>query len=169
MTAALRFHVNDFPKQFLQLDSITRMVLQFTDSVHILEAIQHVKIGELYLYGKMSQVQKERIAWLLPNTVLSFNGYLCAKTVTKDYLLKELDGNRRWPFIQVSSFPKALLQLDSIKNITLNFEDTIYIPDAIKNVKINKLSLQGKISAQEENKIADLLPATDLYFNGRKY
>lgn len=71
--------------------------------------------------------------------------------------------------LRVNEFPKALLQIPHIKNLELDFTDSIHIPDAVKNIQIDQLQLRGKIAEQEEKRIAALLPPTELYFNGKKY
>ena len=80
------------------------------------------------------------------------------------------NNNVNYPIaLRVNEFPKPFLQIPHIKNLELNFTDSINIPDEIKEIKIDKLSLIGKITEEEMLRIAHLLPNTELWFNGTQF
>ena len=64
--------------------------------------------------------------------------------------------------ILVKEVPQALLTIPHIKDLEIRFMDRIVIPDKMKNIKIDKLKLRGKISEQETERIKAMFPETDL-------
>ncbi len=64
--------------------------------------------------------------------------------------------------ILVKEVPQALLTIPHIKDLEIRFMDRIVIPDEMKNIKIDKLKLRGKISEQETERIKAMFPETDL-------
>jgi hypothetical protein len=77
----------------------------------------------------------------------------------------EADNMRGGISLKVKEVPSALLELPHIKQLELRFIDSIVIPDKMKNVRIDKLSLHGKISEQEKDRIRAMFPETQLYIN----
>ena len=63
-------------------------------------------------------------------------------------------------------FPAVLLELKEIKRVDIQFIDTIDIPDEISKIKIGSLSLYGKITKEEIERIKRLLPDTAIKING---
>lgn len=79
----------------------------------------------------------------------------------------ESDNSSDWGgiMIRVKKFPEELLKLGHIKNLNIDFIDDIDIPDEIRNIKIDKLTLTGKISESGIERIHKLLPQTELHIN----
>lgn len=79
----------------------------------------------------------------------------------------ESDNSSDWGriMIRVKKFPEELLKLDRIKNLNIDFMDSIDIPDEIRNIKIDILTLTGKISESGIERIHKLLPQTELHIN----
>ena len=70
--------------------------------------------------------------------------------------------------IRVKEFPAVLLELKEIKRLDIQFIDTIDIPDEISKIKIGSLSLYGRITKEEIERIKRLLPDTDIKINGSR-
>ena len=73
MLGSIRFRVKDFPDELLKISDIRFLDIEFTDSIHIPEAIKEQKIEYLMLNGKISEEDIKRICELLPNTTLVIN------------------------------------------------------------------------------------------------
>jgi hypothetical protein len=69
--------------------------------------------------------------------------------------------------IRVERIPTAILQLEKIKWLTVEFTDRIVIPDELADVKIEELRLTGTISESEIERIGKLFPDTHLTINGK--
>ena len=65
--------------------------------------------------------------------------------------------------IRVKKIPEALLNLDEIQNLQIQFIGKINIPDELARVKIGTLSLFGEIDATDEARIRKLFPNTKVY------
>lgn len=70
--------------------------------------------------------------------------------------------------IRVKEIPQEVYELEDIKSLSVSFIDSIKIDDKIKDVKIEKLSLTGKINNVYINRIAKMLPKTELFINNKK-
>ncbi len=68
--------------------------------------------------------------------------------------------------IRVKEVPPILLELQEIKQLSITFIDSIRIPEALANVNIGSLTLSGKITADETERIRQLFPETGLKVNG---
>jgi hypothetical protein len=71
--------------------------------------------------------------------------------------------------IRVKEFPKALLKLNKIKYLSIDFIDEIQIPDEINSIQIDRFEMSGRISNSEIERICKLLPNTILIINDKKY
>lgn len=69
--------------------------------------------------------------------------------------------------IRVVELPGALLKLKKIKSLNVDFMDKINVPDGLKNVQIEELILNGKISGTERNRIKNMFPDSRLVINGK--
>lgn len=70
--------------------------------------------------------------------------------------------------IRVKEFPPVLLELEQIKRLDIRFIDKIDIPDEISKIKIESLTLHGKITQEGIERIKKLLPDTDIKINGSR-
>jgi hypothetical protein len=71
--------------------------------------------------------------------------------------------------ICVKTVPKELFELESIKNLLINFTDEITIPDEMGKIKIDKFRMTGKISDSGIERICKLFPKTVLIINNKTY
>ena len=65
--------------------------------------------------------------------------------------------------IKVKEIPKAIFELQEIKNLTIEFTDRIVIPDRLAELKIGKLYLSGKTTKPERERIRQLFPNTEVF------
>lgn len=70
--------------------------------------------------------------------------------------------------IRVQEIPSAIFELKEIKNLEISFTDSILIPDKLKEIKIEKLKLSGKIDKSEIERISKMFPDTELIINREK-
>jgi hypothetical protein len=71
--------------------------------------------------------------------------------------------------IRVKEVPQEIMELGYIKNLDIYFIDSIVIPDAMPNMKIDNLRLHGKITDAEMERLHRLFPNTNLAINDRFY
>ncbi|WP_114789976.1 DUF4419 domain-containing protein [Niabella yanshanensis] len=69
--------------------------------------------------------------------------------------------------IRVNEVPREILQIDRFKKLTIIFIDSIRIPQAMGNIQVEQLILKGKISQQEEQRIFNLFPQTNVFINSK--
>lgn len=82
---------------------------------------------------------------------------------------KKQANNNSWPVsIRVQEIPNAIFELKEIKNLQISFTDNILIPDKLKEIKIEKLTLSGKIDKSEIERISKMFPDTELIINGEE-
>ncbi|MFV0269202.1 MAG: DUF4419 domain-containing protein [Draconibacterium sp.] len=67
--------------------------------------------------------------------------------------------------IRVKEIPDAIFELDEIYKLEISFVGDILIPDKLKEIKIEKLVLSGKIDNPEIDRIRKLFPSTQLVIN----
>ena len=93
------------------------------------------------------------------------------KTVIKQKFEKDAKADSwygRGIDIRVKEIPKEVYELENIKSLTVSFIDSIKVDVKIKDVNIEKLSLKGIINDVEINRIAKMLPKTELFINNKK-
>ena len=71
--------------------------------------------------------------------------------------------------VRVIEVPKILKNLSEIYSLSLHFKEDVFIPDWLKEKRIGKLNIEGKITQAEINKIVQWFPNTDLNINDKKY
>lgn len=67
--------------------------------------------------------------------------------------------------IKVKEIPNAIYELKEIYQLEISFIDSILIPDRLKEIKIDKLKLSGKIDKSEIERISKMFPNTELIIN----
>ena len=67
--------------------------------------------------------------------------------------------------IKVKEIPNAIYELKEIYQLEISFIDSIIIPDKMKEIKIEKLKLSGKIDKSEIERISKMFPDTELIIN----
>jgi hypothetical protein len=71
--------------------------------------------------------------------------------------------------LRIIEVPEELKALSEIYSLSLRFTGEVKIPEWMKNLRIGRLSLEGKISNSEKDKILDWFPHTELNINNEKY
>jgi hypothetical protein len=85
-------------------------------------------------------------------------------------LAKKLESNGKNPYsisIRVMEFPPALLYLNRIDYLTIDFINEITIPDEFAGVYVRYLNLSGKIERKEINRIIKMFPDSRITINGK--
>lgn len=71
--------------------------------------------------------------------------------------------------IRIKEVPENLRKLKEIYSLSLHFKNNVLIPDWLKDIRIGKLEIDGKISDEETEKIINWFPNTDLKINDKEY
>ena len=66
---------------------------------------------------------------------------------------------------KVKEIPNAIYELKEIYQLEISFINSIAIPDKMKEIKIEKLKLSGKIDKSEIERISKMFPDTELIIN----
>ena len=69
----------------------------------------------------------------------------------------------------ITKVPENLKKFEEIYSLTLYFKDNVFIPDWLKDIRIGKLTINGKITRTETDKIIKWFPNIDLRINGEAY
>ena len=101
-------------------------------------------------------------------------GWMIRKKDADNNTLKEkfkADNSSGWGGIQirVKTIPEALLGLEQIKSLEIQFIDKINIPEEMGKIKINLFRMSGEISSSEIERICKLFPKTYLIINNKPY
>jgi hypothetical protein len=67
-------NINEIPKALYKLESIGSLRIKFTKNIVIPDELSKIKIRSLNLYGKITEVETQRILKLFPNSWLIING-----------------------------------------------------------------------------------------------
>jgi len=104
-----------------------------------------------------------KIGWMIRKKDIDNFGlkYQFEKQVNKDFMGSGI-------LIRVHEIPNAIFELKEIKNLQISFTDSILIPDKLKEIKIHKLKLSGKIANSEIERISKIFPDTELIINREK-
>jgi hypothetical protein len=98
-----------------------------------------------------------RIGWLIRKKDTANEGAKKSFELSKNYIR-----------IRVSDFPDALLSLDSIGNLEIEFTGKIIIPDSLSRVVISNLDLSGKIDDAGIERLKQLFPNSGLTINQKE-
>ena len=71
--------------------------------------------------------------------------------------------------IRITDVPENLKKLKEIYSLSMHFKNTVLIPDWLKEIRIGKLEIEGKIDETETKKIINWFPNTDLKINNKEY
>lgn len=150
-------HVPDILKK---LEVIYSLGLHFKNEVFLPDWLKTKKIGKLYIEGKISTKETEKIINWFPSTEIDINGK------------KYNEGKNGWIRISGNEIPKSILEIDEIWILevwSLEFDnDKLKIPDELGNVKIENFTLVNETSEENIENLKRLLPETNIYMNGRK-
>jgi hypothetical protein len=104
---------------------------------------------------------KPKIGWLIRK-----------KNVSNDRLKLKFESENNFEYgikIRVREIPEQLLKIPEIYRLEVLFENEIRIPEDLKNVRIGKLKLSGRIPDSEAVRISRLFPKTELIINDKVY
>lgn len=149
----------EVPEVLKKFDTIYTLGLRFKKEVFLPDWMKTKRIGKLFIEGKISDKEKQKILDWFPNTEIELNGQ------------KYHEGKNAWIRFWGKEIPKEVLELEhiwvlEIWNMTGNQE--LIIPDELGKIKIEIFSLMEAVSDENLKKIKRLLPDTDIYVNGRK-
>jgi len=150
----------DVPENLKKFSEIYSLKLHFKNNVSIPEWLKNIRIGKLYIEGKITETETEKIINWFPNTELIING--------KEYN----KGKNGWILVSGNQIPNEVLELKEIWILEIwnmdDREDKLIIPDALKSIKIDNLTLVNKTSPDNIEKLIRLLPETNIYMQGEK-
>lgn len=150
----------DVPENLKKLDVIYSLGLHFKKEVYLPDWIKSKKIGKLFIEGKISNKETEKILDWFPNTEIDINGK------------KYNEGKNGWIMVSDNEIPKHVLELDEIWILeiwSVEFDnDKLIIPDELGNMKIENFSLVNNTTEENIEKLKRLLPKTNIYMSGRK-
>jgi len=152
--------IKDVPESIRKFKEIYALSLHFKNNVLIPEWLKDIRIGRLAIEGKIDGVEKEKILNWFPHTELTIND--------KEYN----KGKNGWVLVSGNTIPVEVLELKEIWILEIwNMEDEddkLIIPDALKEIRIDNLSLMNYTSRTNIEKIRELIPKTNLYVQGKK-
>lgn len=156
---AIDLKIIEVPEVLKKFDTIYTLGLRFKKEVFLPDWMKTKRIGKLFIEGKISDKEKQKILDWFPNTEIELNGQ------------KYHEGKNAWIRFWGKEIPKEVLELEhiwvlEIWNMTGNQE--LIIPDELGKIKIEIFSLMEAVSDENLKKIKRLLPDTDIYVNGRK-
>lgn len=149
----------EVPEVLKKFDTIYTLGLRFKKEVFLPDWMKTKRIGKLFIEGKISDKEKQKILDWFPNTEIELNRQ------------KYHEGKNAWIRFWGKEIPKEVLELEhiwvlEIWNMTGGQE--LIIPDELGKIKIEILSLMEAVSDENLKKIKRLLPDTDIYVDGRK-
>ena len=71
--------------------------------------------------------------------------------------------------IRVKEIPEVIFGFAEIEKLEIQFIDEVIIPDRLANIKIQKLSIEGKIDKSERNRIQQLFPNTEIVIDSTDF
>lgn len=156
---AIDLKIIEVPEVLKKFDTIYTLGLRFKKEVFLPDWMKTKRIGKLFIEGKISDKEKQKILDWFPNTEIELNGQ------------KYHEGKNAWIRFWGKEIPKEVLELEhiwvlEIWNMAGNQE--LIIPDELGKIKIEIFSLMEAVSDENLKKIKRLLPDTDIYVNGRK-
>jgi hypothetical protein len=148
------------PENLKQLKEIYSLKLHFKKDVVIPEWLKNIRIGMLDVEGEITESETNKIIDWFPNTDIKING--------KEYN----KGKNGWVLVSGNKIPDEVLELKKIWILEIwNMEDKenkLIIPDALKNIKIDNLTLVNNTSPDNIELLKKLLPQTNIYIQRKK-
>lgn len=150
----------EVPEVLKKFDTIYALGLRFKKEVFLPDWMKTKRIGKLFIDGKISDKEKQKILDWFPNTEIELNGK------------KYHEGKNTWIRFWGKEIPKEVLELKHIWILEIlnpgpDGHDLV-IPDELGRIKIEILSLMEAVSGENLKKIKRLLPDTDIYVDGEK-
>lgn len=150
----------EVPEVLKKFDTIYALGLRFKKEVFLPDWMKKKRIGKLFIDGTISDKEKQKILDWFPNTEIELNGK------------KYHEGKNAWIQFWGKEIPKEVLELKHIWILEIlnpgpDGHDLV-IPDELRKIKIEILSLMEAVSGENLKKIKRLLPDTDIYVDGEK-
>lgn len=149
----------EVPEVLKKFDTIYTLGLRFKKEVFLPDWMKTKRIGKLFIEGKISDKEKQKILDWFPNTEIELNRQ------------KYHEGKNAWIRFWGKEIPKEVLELEHIWVLeiwNMTGDQELVIPDELGKIKIEILSLMEAVSDENLKKIKRLLPDTDIYVDGRK-
>ncbi len=156
---AIDLKIIEVPEVFKKFDTIYTLGLRFKKEVFLPDWMKTKRIGKLFIEGKISDKEKQKILDWFPNTEIELNRQ------------KYHEGKNAWIRFWGKEIPKEVLELEHIWVLeiwNMTGDQELVIPDELGKIKIEILSLMEAVSDENLKKIKRLLPDTDIYVDGRK-
>lgn len=156
---AIDLKIIEVPEVLKKFDTIYTLGLRFKKEVFLPDWMKTKRIGKLFIEGKISDKEKQKILDWFPNTEIELNGQ------------KYHEGKNAWIRFWGKEIPKEVLELEHIWVLeiwNMAGDQELIIPDELGKIKIEILSLMEAVSDENLKKIKRLLPDTDIYVDGRK-
>ncbi len=158
--SGIDIRIDKVPENLMELKEIYSLTLHFTNNVFIPNWLKEIRIGKLEIDGKITKNETEKIIHWFPNTDVIING--------KEYN----KGKNGWITVSGNEIPGKVFTLKEIWILEIwNREygdDRLIVPDGLKNIKIENLTLVNKTSNENVKKLIELLPETNIYMQGEK-
>ena len=128
-------------------------------------------------YGKTTRVQEKPNEIVghkeIKNLDIPYTESILIPVKSKNVRIEEIIGARIEDLfggirIRVQEIPDELFGVKEIRNLDISFTDSILVSDKLKDIKIGRLSLSGKIDKSEIERISKMFPDTELIINGEK-
>ena len=156
----LNIEVFEVPENLKKFSEIYYLNLRFKKNVFIPEWLKNIRLGKLDIKGEISQIETEKIIDWFPNTEININRKVYNK------------GKNGWVVVSGNNIPNEVLELKEIWVLEICNKETeenkLIIPDALKNIKIDNLTLVKKTTPENIEKLINLLPKTNIYMDKKK-
>ncbi|MDR0765501.1 MAG: DUF4419 domain-containing protein [Odoribacteraceae bacterium] len=120
----------------------------------------------LELWAGFTGLQQDSVTFALKPVI----SWMIRKKNLNDEIMKLNfgDGKRAGDIdIKVKELPGALLDMEEIEYLSVEFIDQIIVPAELARVKIKRLALSGKIDDEGIERIKSLFPACEIFINGK--
>ncbi len=155
---AIDLNIINVPENLKKFDVIYSLGLHFKNDVFIPDWLKTKRIGKLFIEGKISAEEKQKIIDFFPSTELNINGK------------KYNEGKNGWYQVSDNKIPETILNLDKIWILELwNHEyenNKLIIPDELGNIEIENFALVNDTSGENIERLKRLLPNSKIYMNG---
>lgn len=149
-TTPFEYLVKDINPQIVKLDFDHRIENSFGESL--------AEIPMLMIAGFVGIEQDEKTLSLKPSL-----GWGIGRKEEK--LSEEVKKKKYDPLVfhRLEHFPNNLLEIEEIEELVLNFDNEIFIPNEIDQIRIQLLRLNGAISRREKRKIKEIYRSQQTY------
>ena len=156
----ISIQITEVPSALKKLNEIYSLTLHFKGDVFIPDWLKDRKIGKLNIRGEITQTEIDKIVQWFPNTDLQINNRVYNH------------GKNGWVVVSGDTIADDVLKMDKIwvlEILNMTFEDSeSIIPDKLKNIAIENLSIANDVSFENIEKLKALLPETKIFIKGKR-